>query len=180
MINKNIILIGMKACGKSTVGRLMAEKLKINFIELDEKIEKAYSDDKKMQLTCREIFKKHGEKYFRSLEKAALRKVFQELNDNKFALACGGGTALDANNQKLLQQFGKIIYLDIDAEVLLSRILEHGMPAFFDDKNNPEKSLTMLLKKRRPIYQKIANLTITFTNETPMQLVRKIICLLKL
>lgn len=180
MINENIILIGMKACGKSTVGKLVAEKLKMDFIELDQEIEKTYFNDKKVRLTFREIYKKYGQEYFRSLENAVLKRVFQESNEKKFVLACGGGTTLDVNNRKRLQQLGKIIYLDTDEKVLLSRIIKQGRPAFFAYPANPKKSLSELLRKRRPIYRKIAGLTITSTNEKPAQLVNKIISLLKL
>lgn len=175
MINTNIILIGMKACGKSTVGKLVAEKLGMDFTELDQEIEKAYFKDKKVRLTFREIFKKYGQKYFRSLESAALRNVSQEMRNKKFVLACGGGTPLNIDNQKLLSLLGTIIYLDTDEKVLLPRITKHGIPAFFTYQNNPTKSLNELLEKRRPIYQKIAMITIAATCETPQELMSKVI-----
>ena len=61
---KNIILIGMKACGKSTVGKILAQKLGIDFVELDIEIEKAHLLSKKESLNFREIFKKKRKRLF--------------------------------------------------------------------------------------------------------------------
>ena len=172
---ENIILIGMKACGKSTVGKLLAQKLEIEFIELDQEIEKVNFMDKNEKLSFREIFKKHGSKYFRSLEKKVLGEISRKIKGERIVLSCGGGTPLDLENQKLLKQLGKIIFLDANEDVLLPRILKHGIPAFFPFPNNPKKSLRQLLKKRRPIYKKIADEIISFESESPEDLAEKII-----
>lgn len=171
----NIILIGMKACGKSTVGKLLAQKLGIEFIELDQEIEKDHLTNKKEKLEFREIFKKHGTKYFRDLESEILEKISREKKSKKFILSCGGGTPLDENNQKILKKLGKVIFLDTDKEILLPRILKHGVPSFFPYPGDPKKSLDELLKKRKPIYEKIADRIISFTNESPEELVIKVI-----
>lgn len=186
---KNIILIGMKASGKSTVGKLLAKKLGIEFIELDQEIEKVHLMNKKPtfakalagkeKLTFREIFKKHGTKYFRGLESEILEKISREKKSKKFVLSCGGGTPLDKNNQKILKKLGKVIFLDTDKEILLPRILKHGVPAFFPYPKDPKKSRDELLKKRKPIYKKVADKTIYFTNETPEEIVNRIINFLK-
>lgn len=173
--NMNIILIGMKACGKSTIGKLLAQKLEIDFIELDSEIEKAHLLNKKEQLSFREIFKKQGADYFRSLEKNVLRIIVEKNMNKQIVLACGGGTPVDENNQKILKELGQVIFLDADKEVLLPRILKHGVPTFFSNPNDPKKSLEELLKKRKPVYEKIADKIINFTNESPKELVEKII-----
>jgi len=165
----------MKACGKSTVGQLLAKEMGIEFIELDSEIEKNHWQDKKEQLTFREIFKKHGSIYFRQLESEVLKKISQEKTNESFILACGGGTPLNENNQKILKSLGRVIFLDADKMVLLPRILKHGIPAFFPFPNDPKKSLAVLLEKRRPVYKKIADQIISFTSETPEELVEKII-----
>lgn len=174
-----IILIGMKACGKSTVGKLLAQKLGIEFIELDQEIEKGHLTNKKEKLEFREIFKKHGTKYFRGLESEILEKISREKKSKKFVLSCGGGTPLDENNQKILKKLGKVIFLDTDKEILLPRILKHGVPAFFPYPGNPKKSRDELLKKRKPIYKKVADKIVAFTNETPKEIVNRIINFLK-
>jgi shikimate kinase len=175
----NIILIGMKACGKSTVGKLLAQKLEIEFIELDIEVEKAHLLSKKESLNFREIFKKHGGDYFRKLESEVLKDIFQEKNAKKFILSCGGGTPLNDNNQKILKSLGNVIFLDAEKIILLPRILKHGIPVFFPFQNDPEKSLDELLKKRKPVYEKTADKTISFNKETPEEIANKIISLLK-
>jgi shikimate kinase len=178
MMRKNIILIGMKGCGKSTVGKLLARKLAIDFIELDNEIEKTHFLNKKKHLTFREIFKKHGGEYFRSLENNVLKNIVRKAENNKFVLACGGGTPLNVNNQILLRQLGKVIYLDVDKKVLLQRTLKDGIPAFFPYPDDPEKSLAKLLEKRRPIYKKAAQKIIRLTKEKPEEIVNQIINLM--
>ena len=172
---KNIILIGMKACGKSTVGKILAQKLGIDFVELDIEIEKAHLLSKKEGLNFREIFKKHGSVYFRQLESKVLKDIFKEKKIKEFVLSCGGGTPLNENNQETIKSLGEVIFLDADKMVLLPRILKHGVPAFFPFQNDPEKSLDELLEKRKPIYEKVADKTISFTKETPQQLMERII-----
>lgn len=168
----------MKACGKSTVGKLLAEKLGIDFIELDSEIEEVHLLDKNEKLTFREIFKKRGADYFRSLEKKVLKMMAEKNKNKQIVLACGGGTPLDPENQKLLTQLGRIIFLNIDEEILLPRILKHGIPAFFPFKNDPKKSLTELLEKRRPVYKTVADNIISFKSELPEELVNKILTLI--
>lgn len=173
-----VILIGMKASGKSTVGRLLAKKLQLDFIELDNEIEKNHWQAKKERLTCREIFKKYGAAYFCALDQQALQLVAERNKNNSLVLSCGGSTPLNPKNLRLLKQLGQIIFLDTDERVLLPRILKHGRPAFFSDPDDPAKSLLELMKKRRPIYSRTADQMISFTNESPAELVEKIIKLL--
>ncbi|MFA6532505.1 MAG: shikimate kinase [Patescibacteria group bacterium] len=172
---KNIVLIGMKACGKSTVGKLLAKKLEMKFIELDQEIEKTHLSEKNERLSFREIFKKHGADHFRFLEKKVLKTIVENNKEEQIILACGGGTPLNPENQELLKKLGKIIFLDADEKALLPRILKHGVPAFFPFPSDPEKSLKELLKKRKPVYEKIADKIISFKNESPEELVKKII-----
>ena len=173
-----ILLIGMKACGKSTVGKLLAKKLNINFIELDKEIEKAHFIDNNERLTFREIFRKHGAEFFRSLENKVLSSIADKSNNKRFVLAFGGGTPLNIDNQKLLMQLGTIVFLNTDEKVLLPRILKHGIPAFFPFPDDPARSLTKLLKKRRPVYESVADKIISFNSETPEALVDKILTLI--
>ena len=110
-----IVLVGYMAVGKSTVGKIVAEKLKIAFVDLDENIEKNEN------LSISEIFANHGEIYFRKIEHEILND-FLESNDD-FILALGGGTPCYANNHVFLQNKDiSSFYLKMSVEVLVSRL----------------------------------------------------------
>lgn len=176
---KNIILIGMKACGKSTVGRLLTKRLDVDFIELDSEIEKKHFQKKNGKLVFREIFRHYGADYFRKLESKILNNISKEKKLKKFVLSCGGGTPLNEKNQKILKEIGVVIFLDAKDSVLLTRMIKDGIPSFFPYPDDPKKSLNELLKKRRPIYEKIADKIISFDKESPKELVEKIISSIK-
>jgi len=171
---KKIILIGMKASGKTTVGRLLAKKLFLKHIELDDEIEKSHAMRKKEKLIFREIFKKYGEAYFRMLETQILDTFLVSNKDADFVLSVGGGTVLNEENQGKLKKGGKIIFLNPDSGILLQRILKDGIPAFFSSPGNPKKSLDELLLKRKSIYEKVADYVISFEKESPEEIIKKI------
>lgn len=173
-----IVLIGMKGCGKSTVGELLAEKFKIPFIELDSELEKAHFKSKKEKLTFREIYQKYGQGNFRRLETSVLKMISGELVGKNYVLACGGGTPLSAVNRKILIKLGKVIYLKPDTEALLERVITSGIPPFFSDNKDPEKSLTELLKVRGPIYSKLAHVTLNCRIKMPAEIITDIFKLL--
>ena len=170
-----IILIGMKSSGKTTTGTELSKKLNVNFIDADREIEKTHFKKKKEELGFREIFLKYGREYFRNLELETLERLSYDLKDSRFVLATGGGMPLNKSNQEILQKMGTVIFLDIDETVLLPRILSLGMPAFFPYPNDPQRSLSELLDVRRPIYTKIADMTIKFSIEFPETLVNQIL-----
>lgn len=154
----SIILIGMKACGKTTIGRLLAEKLQLPFIDADTEIEKTHRRETGEALSFRQIFKNYGAEYFRALETRTLRHIAQESRNMDFIFACGGQTPLYEENQQILVALGKIIFLQIEPDVLLQRILADGIPAFFSYPDDPERSLYELLAQRVPTYKKLATI----------------------
>lgn len=114
-----IVLVGYMAVGKSTVGKIVAEKLKIAFVDLDENIEK------KEKLSVSEIFANHGEIYFRKKEHLELKKWLE--NPNSLVIATGGGTPCYANNHLLLNGDGiTSFYLKASIPVLYERLLSES------------------------------------------------------
>ncbi|MCI5137288.1 MAG: shikimate kinase [Candidatus Electrothrix sp. AR1] len=170
-----IVLIGMKSSGKTTTGKALAKALNVRFIDMDFELEQEHFTLKNEQLPFREIFKKYGRDYFRSLEVAALAKLHGALRDKSYVLATGGGLPLDEKNQETLKELGTIIFLDIDMESLLPRIISGGIPPFFPYPDNPKKSLSELLEARRPVYMKVADITLECDTESPELLANKII-----
>ena len=169
-----IIFIGMKGCGKTTLGSLLAEKLQIAFIDSDSEIEKVHKQDRGEDISFREIFKKYGDQYFTVLDTKTLKHIAQEFADTDFVFACSGRTPLQEENQGILSGLGKIIFLHVEKAVLLKRILAQGIPAFFPYQDDPEKSLDELLVERLPVYKRLADITRPISEETPEELVRTI------
>jgi len=109
---KNIYLIGFMGSGKSTVGKLLAEKLGYKYIDTDEEIEKETG------LKISEIFNKFGEKYFRELENKKIQELAKKSN---LVVSTGGGLPANDNNIQIMKNSGKIIWLKIDFDTFLSR-----------------------------------------------------------
>ena len=170
-----IIFIGMKGCGKTTLGTLLAEKLQIPFIDSDASIEKMHEQERGEAIPFREIFKKYGEQYFSALDAKTLKHIAKESGNTDFVFACGGRTPLQEENQEILSGLGKVIFLKVEKAVLLKRILAQGIPAFFPYQDDPERSLDELLEKRLPLYNELADITIDVHELTPEELVNTVI-----
>jgi len=171
----SIVLIGMKGCGKTTLGGLLAQELQLAFIDSDAAIEQMHRQEKGEALPFREIFRRHGEEYFSALEARTLQHIAQEGETTKFVLACGGQTPLREKNQQILRKLGPIVFLQIDEPVLLKRILAQGVPAFFPYPDDPAKSLHELLAKRLPIYKRLADITVDVSTDAPGEAVHTIL-----
>ena len=109
---KNIVLVGFMGTGKSVVGKRLAVKLKRDFVELDELIEK------KENMPIKDIFEKKGEPYFRQVEKEVVKEASQRKN---IVISAGGGAIIDEENFKNLKNSGTIICLKASPETILRR-----------------------------------------------------------
>ncbi|AZJ31682.1 MULTISPECIES: shikimate kinase [Tenacibaculum] len=111
-----IVLLGYMASGKSTVGRVLAEKMQIPFIDLDEYIEE------KEGKTVSEIFENNGEIYFRKQEHVYLKELLEK--QNKFILSLGGGTPCYAGNMDVLLSVNdvKSVYLKTNITTIVDRL----------------------------------------------------------
>lgn len=172
---ENIILIGMKSSGKSTIGRLLASRLGLRFIDMDEEIERRHAAQRGEQLPFREIFKRHGGDYFRATETAALRALADSRGDERYVLSTGGGLPLASENQEILRGMGVIVFLDVREDVLLDRIVAGGIPAFFPYRDDPKRSLSEILDARRPVYSGLATVCVECGKEPPEENAEKII-----
>ncbi|MEK7699303.1 MAG: shikimate kinase [Planctomycetota bacterium] len=150
----NIILIGFRGTGKTTIGKILARQLGKGFIDADEYLEK------KEGMSIKDIFEKGGEKLFRDIES----KVIAELSllDNK-VIATGGGAVLRDENVKMLKKRGIIILLDADANTLHKRIRRDTLTL----QRRPNlttrggyEEVQYLLEQRRPIYDKVADFVV--------------------
>ena len=112
-MDRHVYLIGMPGAGKSSVGRLVAEKLGIEFVDLDTEIERESGR------TVREIFLKEGEPAFREIEHEALSRV---ASTPPAVVACGGGIVLREDNRELMRSGGCIVWLNVPLSALRRRL----------------------------------------------------------
>ena len=161
-------LIGMMGSGKSSVGKLLANKLHFSNIDIDKEIEK---DEK---LSIKEIFEKKGENYFREIEsKYLLRKR------NSAVVSCGGGIILNKQNREFLRTSGYTIYLKSSIPTLEKRLLnENGRPLLSND--NLKETLINIYSKRKTLYTSAANTTIITDRRSVKEVCELIIKKLKI
>jgi shikimate kinase len=133
---RSIVLVGMMGAGKSSVGRRLASRLGINFVDADTEIETAAG------MTIPEIFAKHGEGYFRSGEARVIARL---LDGGPQVLATGGGSIMDQKTRDLIHIKGISIWLKADLDVLLKRTKRRN------DRPLVEK-IKDLLPVREPVY----------------------------
>jgi len=149
-----IILIGYRAVGKTTVGKLLAGRLEIPFYDSDTLVEEMSGATVKM------IVANYGWNYFRRKETAAIKLLTRR---GQCVVATGGGAVLRAGNVKLLQQMGKIVWLDAPLEDIIDRLRDDmhkdaKRPQFTSDDLAAETA--SVLTERRPLYAGIANLVV--------------------
>ncbi len=124
------ILIGLKGCGKTSLAKSVAPSLHLDYIDTDTLIEDEYNKAKETKYTFREIYELIGEDAFRDFEAEAFNRL--EGTDNAL-ISCGGSLPLNKKiNLKKTFQEAKILYVYVQPDILKSRILQGGVPAFFD------------------------------------------------
>ncbi len=141
----NIILVGMPASGKTTIGNMLAEKLP-NYILID--TDRVIENTQGMSIS--DIFKKYSEDYFRNLEYKTIKLVCQGKNR---IISIGGGAFENPSNRATLLNFGKVFYLKSDLDILFYRISKDNSRPLLQNEN-PKKALENLLNKREENYKK--------------------------
>ncbi len=166
----NVILIGYRGCGKSTIGRKLADRLWQTFVDVDELIVRRAGK------TIKRIFEEDGEPHFRDIESDVLREV---LAADETVIALGGGTVIREENRRLIQASrSKVIYLRCEVEVLHQRIhaddkTSETRPALTHLGGNLEE-IQLKLAEREPLYRQVMTAEFDVTHQTVDDAVHRI------
>ena len=144
---RSIVLVGMPGSGKSAVGRRLAARLELPFVDADEEIERAAGKP------ITDIFKDHGEPYFRDGERKVIARL---LRSGPLVLATGGGAFMVAETQENIRRGGISIWLKAELSLLLRRVLKRNNRPLLE--KDPEGVMRQLMETRYPVY---ANADIT-------------------
>lgn len=169
----NIVLIGYRGTGKSTVGKLVAAQLGMPFIDADEELERRAGQ------SIREIFATAGEPAFRDLEAAVLADLMDE---DKRVVALGGGVVLRPENRALISQAKNcVLWLQADAKTLEKRINTDAATAQRRPNltaNGGRAEIEQLLASREPLYRECAQFAVDTEGQSPEQIAAQVVSLL--
>jgi len=148
-LHKTVVLVGMMGAGKTAVGKALAARLMVPFLDSDAEIERAAN------MTIAEIFARDGEAFFRDRE----TEVISRLLDRKGILSTGGGAFLAERNRQTITERGVSVWLDAGLQVLWGRV-KHKDTRPLLRTSNPYQTLKDLYEARVPVYAK-ADLSVT-------------------
>ena len=162
--NKNLVLIGMMGSGKSTIGYLLAKKLKFLFIDIDKNIEK------NEETTISNIFKEKGEKYFRDIEEKITLDVLKKKSNCVISL--GGGAFINKNIQELVLKKNISFWLKWKNSTIIKRLKNVNKRPLLKEMNH--KQIVNLNTERSKLYSK-ANYILECDNLNKNEIIKKII-----
>lgn len=140
--SKPIALVGMMGVGKTSIGRRLAQKLHIPFVDADQEIVDAAG------LTIPEIFEKFGEAHFRDGERRVIARLF---DGKRKVIATGGGAFVNDETRALMLERAIVIWLDADIDTLVERTARKGDRPLLAN-GDPKEILTRLAEQRNPLY----------------------------
>ena len=150
--------------GKSTVGKMLASKLGLSFVDTDFLVEE------RAGRAIKDIFKKEGENHFRRLEKQAVAEVSSRVGQ---VIACGGGVVLDEENARSLKKNGVLIYLRVSPSAVCQRT-EESTDRPLLNVSEREAKIKKLLCAREEVYEQVADLSVNTSVLTPGQVANEI------
>ena len=162
--NRSVVMVGLMGAGKTTVGRRLASRLGLAFVDADQEIEAAAG------MTISDIFEQHGEAYFRDGERRVIERL---MAGEQKVLATGGGAYIDEQTRKLVDANAVSVWLRGELPLLLRRVARRQTRPLL--KSNPKEVMQRLIKERYPIYEK-ADITIESRDVPHEVIVGEIIC----
>jgi len=165
----NIVLIGMRGSGKTTVGKILARKLGRELVEMDELIAQ------RAGLTIPEMVARYGWSKFRDIEEEITGEVAGLDNTVN---AAGGGVVTREKNIAKLKESGVLVWLKASLDTLLERIAEDNERPPLVEGRSRWGDMEMTLEERKPLYQQAADLVVNTENKTPEEVADLVINLL--
>jgi len=164
---KSIVLVGMMGVGKSSVGKRLAERMRLAFVDSDDEIEAAAN------MPIADIFEKYGEAHFRDGERRVIQRL---INGPAKIIATGGGAFVDAETRQLIRRRAISVWLDADLNILVERLAHRSHRPLLRGKNRSEvrEILINLAAERNPIYDE-ADHHVMGNNEPHARTIDKII-----
>lgn len=139
---RSLVMIGLMGCGKSAVGRRLASRLNLPFVDADEEIERAAGK------SITEIFADHGEAHFREGERKVIARL---LGNSPQVLATGGGAFMNPDTRGNIRKAGIAIWLKADLPVLMKRVAKRDTRPLLKNAD-PEATMRRLMAERYPVY----------------------------
>ena len=164
--DKNLILIGMRDSGKSTILKLLAKRLQMAYIDVDNLIVSEAG------MSIGEIVQRNGWKYFRDRESEVIKKV-SSLTDT--LIATGGGSIVRTKNANYLKKNGAFIFLNAGADTLVKRNNKLSLKPRLTDRKTINEEIQILLEERISLYNELADITVYVDNKKPETVVNEII-----
>jgi shikimate kinase len=149
LAGRNVVFVGLMGAGKSAIGRMVAQQLKVSFIDTDVEIERV------SRMTISELFATYGEEEFRALETRVIKRL---LRGGPKVISTGGGAFINDNTRRHITRGSVSLWLKADIEVLWERVNKRDHRPLLKTEN-PKATLAALMEKRYPIYAE-ADLTI--------------------
>jgi shikimate kinase/3-dehydroquinate synthase len=154
LAKRSIVLVGLMGCGKSSIGKRLAFKLGLPFVDADDEIERAAAK------TINDIFTDHGEAHFRDGERRVIARL---LGNGPQVLATGGGAYMLPETRQRVRDNGISIWLRADLPVLMRRVMKRDTRPLLRD-GNPEATMLKLIEARYPVYAE-ADMTVDSREE---------------
>ena len=159
-----IILIGPPGAGKTSVGKALAKKLSLNFLDSDKVVEE------KSGKSIPEIFITDGEPAFREMERAAVMDLIENQDG---VIALGGGSVMDLEVSKRLLPMANVVFLDVSISNAAPRVgFNRDRPLLL---GNPRQQWIALMEKRRSTYEALAKARVSTDNKKPVEVVEEIL-----
>ncbi len=165
---RSIVLVGLMGCGKSSVGRRLASRLGIAFVDADEEIERVAAK------SIVEIFADHGEAYFRDGERRVIGRL---LASGPQVLATGGGAFINPETRAKIRERGVSVWLRAELPVLMRRVSKRDTRPLLKT-GDPEATMRDLMAKRYPVYAE-ADVTVESRDVPHDVIVNEVIAALK-